>query len=122
MKPLDLNTLLYVIGAISLLFALLMFLFYRRIPTIKGPLQWSCGSFSAVIGSLLFGLYPAVPGYIAYVVAGVFTTMAIAFYWAGIRVYKDLQVNFYVLYGLVFLQFFLGTLFYAIFPMPNKKL
>jgi len=72
MKPLDLNTLLYVIGAISLLFALMMYLFHKRIPTVKGPLQWAYGSFSAVFSSLLFGLYPAVPGYIAIVVAGTF--------------------------------------------------
>jgi len=122
MKPLDLNTLLYVIGAISFLFALLMFLFYKRIPTVKGPMQWSYGSFSAVFGSLLFGLYPAVSGYIAFVVAGTFTTVAIAFYLAGIRVYKGLQINVYILFGLVFLQFFLGNLFYLVFPMPNVRM
>ena len=122
MKPLDLNTLLYVIGAISLLFALLMFLFYKRIPTVKGPKQWAYGSFSAVLGSLLFGLYPAVPGYIAFVAAGTFTTIAIAFYLAGIRVYKGLKTNVYVLFGLVFLQFFLGNLFYIVFPLPNVRM
>jgi signal transduction histidine kinase len=122
MKPLDLNTLLYVIGAISFLFALLMYLFHKRIPTVKGPLQWASGSLSAVFGALLFGLYPAVPGYIAFVAAGTFTTMAIAFYLAGIRVYKGLPVNFQVLYGFVFLQFFLGNLFYVVFPMPNARM
>lgn len=122
MKPLDLNTLLYVIGAISLLFALLMYLFYKRIPTVKGPLQWAYGSFSAVFGSLLFGLYPAVPGYIAIVVAGTCTTITIAYYLAGIRFYKGLPVNFQVLYGFVFLQFFLGNLFYVVFPMPNVRM
>jgi len=122
MRPLDLNTLLYVIGAISLLFSLLMFLFYKKIPTVKGPLQWAYGSFSAVFGSLLFGLYPAVPGYIAFVAAGTFTTITIAYYLAGIRVYKGLPINFQVLYGLVFLQFFLGNLFYVVFPMPNVRM
>jgi len=122
MKPLDLNTLLYVIGAISLLFALLMYLFHKRIPTVKGPLQWAYGSFSAVFGSLLFGLYPAVPGYIAIVVAGTCTTITIAYYLAGIRIYKGLPINFQVLYGFVFLQFFLGNLFYVVFPMPNVRM
>jgi len=122
MKPLDLNTLLYVIGAISLLFALLMYLFHRRIPAVKGTLQWAYGSFSAVFGSLLFGLYPAVSGYVAFVVAGTFTTIAIAYYFAGIRVYKGLPINFQILYGYVFLQFFLGNLFYVVSPMPNVRM
>jgi len=122
MKPLDLNTLLYVIGAISFLFAMLMFLFYKRIPTVKGPLQWSYGSFSAVLGSLLFAFYPTVPGYIAFVVAGTFSTMAISFYLAGIRVYKGLQINFPVVYGIVILQFLLGNLTYIVFQMPNLRM
>ena len=122
MKPLDLNTLLYVIGVISFLIALMMYLFHKRIPTVKGPLQWAYGSLSAVFGSLLFGLYPAVPGYIAIVVAGTFTSIAIAYYLAGIRVYKGLSINFKVLYGLVFVQFFLGNLFYLVFPMPNARM
>lgn len=122
MKPLDLNTLLYVIGAISFLFALMMYLFHKRIPTVKGPLQWAYGSLFAVFGSLLFGLYPAVPGYIAIVVAGTFTIIAIAYYFAGIRVYKGLSINLKLLYGLVFLQFFLGNLFYLVFPMPNARM
>ncbi len=122
MKPLDLYTLLYVIGAISLLFALVMFLFHKSLPTIKGPLLWSYGSLSAVISVLLFAAYPVVSGYIAYVVGGTFTVMAVSFYLAGTRVYKELQVNYLILYGLVFLQLFFGTLFYSVFPMPNVRM
>jgi len=121
MKPLDLNTLLYVIGAISFLFAMLMFLFYKRIPTVKGPLQWSYGSFSAVLGSLLFAFYPTVPGYIAFVVAGTFSTMAISFYLAGIRVYKGLQINFPVVYGIVIyrLAFILCSIVFGITALTS---
>ena len=122
MKPLDLNTLLYVSGAISFLFALLMFLFYKLTPTIKGPLQWSLGSFSAVLGALLLAAYPVVPGYVAYVFGGIFTIIAIVYYLAGIRIYKNLQINFLLSYGLVFSQFFFGTLFYVILPMPNVRM
>lgn len=122
MKPLDLNTLLYLVGAISLLFALIMFLFYKLTPTIKGPLQWSLGSFLIVIGSLLFSMQHILPGFMVYVVSGSFAIMGTTYYWAGIRAYKDLQINRFILYGFVNLQFFLGSLFYLVLPMPNVRM
>ncbi len=122
MKPLDLNTLLYVIGGISFLFALLMLLFHKLTPTIKGPLQWSLGSFSAVFASILMAVYPAVPGFISFVVGGIFTVVAIAFYLAGIRVYKNLPINYPLSYSILLTQVFFGTLFYSVLDMPNLRM
>ena len=62
----------------------------------------------------MLAAYPVVPGYVAYVFGGIFTIIAIVYYLAGIRIYKNLQINFLLSYGLVFSQFFFGTLFYVI--------
>ncbi len=122
MKALDLNTLLYVIGGISFLFALLMLLFYKLTPTIKGPLQWAFGSFSAVLGALLLAFHPLVPGYISFVFGGVFTVMAISFYLEGIQAFKNVKSNKILAYGIVVAQFILGTLFYSILDLPNYRM
>lgn len=122
MRPLDLNSLLYVIGGISFLFALLMLLFYKLTPTIKGPLHWALGSFSAVFGSLLLAFHPPVPGYISFVFGGVFTVMALSFYLVGIQAYKNVESNKIWTYGIVVAQFILGTLFYSILDLPNYRM
>ena len=122
MKPLDLNTLVYIIAAISLLFAVLMLLFSKMTPSIKGPLHWSLGSFSAVVSSFLFASFPAVNGFIAIVVSSGFTILTIVLYWAGIRAFKELSVNYKVLAGLVLLQLVVATLFYSVIPMPNTRM
>jgi len=122
MKPLDLNTLVYIIAAISLLFAVLMLLFSKMTPSIKGPLHWSLGSFSAVISSSLFAASPAVNGFIAIVISSCFTILTIGLYWAGIRAFKELSINYKVLAGLVLLQLVVATLFYSIIPMPNTRM
>lgn len=122
MRPLDLNSLLYVIGGISFLFALLMLLFYKLTPTIKGPLHWAMGSLSAVFGSLLLAFYPLVPGYISFVFGGVFTVMALSFYLVGIQAYKNVKSNKIWTYGIVVAQFILGTLFYSVLDLPNYRM
>lgn len=122
MRPLDLDTLVIVISAISLLFGILIWIFNKNYPTIKGPFQWSMGSFSAVVSSLLFILFPLVGAYFSYVGSGVFSILTIGFYWTGIRAFKELRVNYYIVGGLVLLQLFLGTLFYFIFSMPNARM
>lgn len=122
MKPLDLNSLLYVIGGISFLFALLMLLFYKHTPTIKGPWHWAMGSFSAVIGSLLLAFYPLVPGYAAFVLGGVFTVLALSFYLEGIYAFKNAVSNRFMTYGIVILQVLFGTLFYTFLDMPNLRM
>ncbi len=122
MRPLDLNSLLYVIGGISFLFTLLMLLFHNLTPTIEGPLHWAMGSLSAVFGSLLLAFYPLVPGYISFVFGGVFTVMALSFYLAGIHAYKNVKSNKIWTYGIVVAQFILGTLFYSILDLPNYRM
>jgi signal transduction histidine kinase len=99
-----------------------MFLFHKLTPTIKGPLQWSLGSFFAVFAAILLAVHPAVPGYISFVIGGIFTVVAIAYYLAGIRVYKNLPVNYPLSYGIVLTQVFFGTLFYSILDMPNMRM
>lgn len=122
MKPLDLNTLLYMVGAISLLFSILMLLFYKLTPSIKGPLQWSLGSFSAVVGSLLLVSYPKLPDYITFVVGGIFTVLTISYYLAGIQAYKNQKINYHVFYGLVIAEFVLASFFYLIVPNPQLRM
>lgn len=122
MKPLDLYSLLYVIGGISFLFALLMLLFNKLTPTIKGTWHWAMGSFSAVLGPLLLAFYPFVSGYISYVVGGVFTVMALSFYLSGIHAYKNVPSNKISTFGLVVAQFIFGTLFYSIWDLPNIRM
>lgn len=122
MKPLDLNTLLYVVGAISLLFAILMLHFYRLTPSIKGPLHWALGSFSAVAGSLLLVSASNISGYIAYVIGGVFTVLAISYYLAGIQVYKNQRINYPFFFGLVIAEFVLSSFFYLIVPNPQLRM
>lgn len=122
MKPLDLYSLLYVIGGISFLFALLMLLFNKLTPTIKGPWHWAMGSFSAVLGPLLLAFYPFVSGYISYVVGGVFTVIALSFYLSGIHAYKNVPSNKISTFGLVVAQFIFGTLFYSIWDLPNIRM
>ena len=122
MKPLDLTTLIYIISAISLLFAVLMLIYHKTNSTIKGPLYWSLGSFSAVISAVLFATFPLVTGYFAYVISGVFSVLTFCFYWAGISAFKEIKVNFRAIAGLVFLQFVLGTLFYAVLEIPTARM
>jgi signal transduction histidine kinase len=122
MKPLDLNTLVYIIAAISLLFAVLMLLFSQKTPEIKGPLHWSLGSFSAVLSSFLFAAYPVVNGFFAIVISSSFTVLTLGLYWAGIRAFKELKINYWILVGLVLLQFLVGAFFYLIVPMPNVRM
>lgn len=122
MKPLDIDSLLFVIGGISFLFALLMLLFYKLTPTIKGPLHWALGSFAAVFGSLFGSAYPLISGYLAYVFGGTFTVLSLAFYWEGIRAYKNVKSNYFVSFGLVGIQFLLGSFFYLVVYMPNSRM
>lgn len=122
MKPLDLYTLLYVIGAISLLFAFLMLLFHKLTPMIKGPLHWALGSFSAVLGALLFAGYPTVTGYWAYVVSAISSVMAISFYLAGIQLFVGKKVDYRCFYGLVISEFVLSHFFYLILPLKHLRM
>lgn len=122
MKPLDLNTLLYVIGAISLLFGFLMLLYYKLTPTIKGPLQWALGSFSVVAGSFLFAAYPGVSGYLAFVVGGTITVTSISYYLAGIQLFRKKKINKVIFFGLIGLQFILSNVFYLIIPNPQWRM
>lgn len=122
MNPLDLNTLLYVIGAISLLFGFLMLLYHKLTPTIKGPLQWALGSFSVVIGSFLFAGYPAVPGYLAFVVGGTATVLSIAYYLAGIQLFRGKKINCIYFYGLIGTEFVTSNIFYLVFPNPQLRM
>lgn len=122
MKPLDLYTVVSIIAAISLIFGILMWIFGKINPTIKGPMQWSLGSFSAVISSLLFVGLPQVGGYLSLVVSGAFVLLSIGLYWAGIREFKELRVNYKIVAGLVLLQLFFGSLFYLVFAMPNTRM
>ncbi len=122
MKPLDIGTLVYIIAAISSLFGFLMLIFSRINPGIKGPLYWSLGSFSIVISSLLFTMDDLVNGYIVFVLSAAFSIMGTGLYFLGIRAYKELSVNYYILAGFVFLQLFFSTLFYSVFSMPNARM
>ena len=122
MKPLDLYTLLYVVGAISLLFALLMLLFYRLTPAIKGPLHWALGSFSTVVGSMLFVIYPVVSGYLAFVVGGIITVLAILYYYSGICLFIGNSINYRYFYGLIISEFILAHFFYFIVPSPRLRM
>lgn len=122
MKPLELYTLLYVIGAISLLFAFLMLLFHKLTPAIKGPFEWALGSFSAVLGALLFAGYPSLPGYVAFVVSALFSVLAISFYMAGIQLFVGKKINFRYFYGLVGAEFILSHFFYLVIPLPQWRM
>jgi len=122
MKPLDLYTLLYVIGAISLLFAFLMLLFHKLTPAIKGPFEWALGSFSAVLGALLFAGYPSLPGYVAFVVSALFSVLAISFYMAGIQLFVGKKIDFRYFYGLVGAEFILSHFFYLVIPLPQWRM
>lgn len=122
MKPIDLYTLLYLIGAISLPFGFLMLLFSKLTPAIKGPFHWALGSFSAVLGALLFAGYPSVSGYVAFVAAPVFTVLAVAFYLAGIQLFVGKKINFRCFYGLVATEIIVSHFFYLIVPLAQWRM
>lgn len=122
MKPFDLGTLIYIIAAISLLFGFLMLIFNRINPDIKGPIFWSLGSFSIVVGSLLFTMDDLINGYFAFVISGTFAVAGMGLYWAGIRAFKELQVKYSIIGGIILFQFVFCTLFYAVFSMPNARM
>lgn len=122
MKPLDLNTLLAIVGAISLLFCLLMLLYYRLTPTIKGPLHWALGSFSVVIGAFLFAGYPYISGYLAFVVGGTVTVTSIAYYLAGIQLFRNKEINYIYFYGLIGAEFLASNIFYLVIPNPQLRM
>lgn len=122
MKPLDLNTLLYVVGSISLLFGFLMLLYHRLTPTINGPLQWALGSFCVVIGSFLFAGYPVIPGYFAFVIGGTVTVMSISYYLAGIQLYRKRKINYIYFYVLIVAEFILSNFFYLVVPNPHWRM
>lgn len=122
MKQLDLNTLLYIVGAISLLFGLLMLLYYKLMPSINGPLHWALGSFLVVTGTFLFAGYPFVSGYLAFVVGGMVTVASISCYLAGIQLFREKKINKVVFYGLIGLQFILSNIFYLVIPNPQLRM
>lgn len=122
MKPFDLGTLVYIIGAISFLFGILMLIFYRINPDINGPIFWSLGSFCVVISSLTFTMEHLLNGYVAFVISAIFAIGGIMLYWSGIRAFKGLPVKYRVVIGVVLLQLILSTLFYSILPMPNARM
>jgi len=122
MKPMDLNTLLYIVGAISLLFGLLMLLYYRVMPNIKGPLSWALGSLSVVVGTVLFAAYPIVPGYFAFVIGGSITIASIAFYLSGIQLFRYEKYNHYTFYVIIITQFVSSNFFYLVYPNPQLRM
>lgn len=122
MKQLDLNTLLYIVGAISLLFGLLMLLYHKLMPSINGPLHWALGSFLVVTGTFLFAGYPFVSGYLAFVVGGTVTVASISCYLAGIQLFRRKKINKVVFYGLIGLQFIVSNIFYLVIPNPQFRM
>jgi len=122
MKAFDPETLLYIVGVMSFLFAWLMLLFHKLTPTIKGPFYWSLAAFSTVIGSILNTLGLVIGDYVSGTIGGTFIVLSGAFYLAGIQAYRDQKIDFRIFYGLIIAQLFFTNLFQFVFPLNYMRM
>lgn len=122
MEAFDQKTLLYIVGAMSLLFAGIMWLFHKLAPSIKGPFYWSLAAFSTVIGSILNTLGSVLGDYISGTIGGTFIVLSGAFYLAGIQTYRDQKIDFKILYALIIAQLFFTNFFQFVLPLNYMRM
>lgn len=108
------------VSSITLLMGILMLHFAKNNPSIAGPSFWSSGSFSVVLGIVLFVFFPRSAG--MKIVASSIVILGISLYFAGIRSFNKRKINYWLILGIPVAEFVQASLFFSVWPVPYLRI
>ena len=121
MEPLSLKIIVVIAAGISLIMGFYMLLIHWNTVRVKGPMCWAAGNLLMGIG-FLFRLIPPMQGFLSAVVSMLLTTVGLYIYLAGIWLFKEKKIKWWLVIGIPALDIVQSFVFFFIFPLNLMRI